>query len=99
MIDEEKEPLAEGEEPGGEAGDGGGEGPGEWDEDAAELPRSLKIARIMLYAGAAGMVLDTIGWLMVSFRKIPEYPYFPIAVGCAAVYFGGRVIQLVKRRR
>ncbi len=86
------------------AGSGPESGPGfepgqeDWSEPLADS-RLFRASRIMVIAGATGMAADTLGWILISLKKVPEYPYFPIAIGCAVVYFGGRLIQLVLRRR
>jgi len=53
----------------------------------------MTVPQWLILAGAVGMCIDTVGWVLIWLDYLPEYPYFPIALGCFVVYFAGRVLR------
>jgi hypothetical protein len=95
MTDEPAEVPKEDEDPQED------EAEGEEAQDWSMEPPPTAAARVgtkLLIAGALGFLVNTLGWLMVVFDVIGEYPYPYVGMACFALYFIGRFLRWRGRR-
>jgi len=70
----------------------GGEEAQEWSIDSPPSA-AARLGTKLLIAGAAAFLINTLGWLMVVFDVIRDYPYAYVGIACFALYFIGRFLR------